>query len=93
MLGIAFDGPEENRAWAEELGLDIPLLTDRDHDVAAAYEADRDPDDRFYGYPRRLTYVIDPQGRIAKAYEVAQDQITAHPAAVACDLERLRSEP
>ncbi len=87
MVGISFDPPSVNRAWAEEVGLDFLLLSDLSGEAAKALEAQRDPNDRFVGSPRRITYLIDPDGVVRKAYEVTD--IASHPGEVVEDLRRL----
>jgi peroxiredoxin len=49
----------------------------------------RDPADRTAGVARRITYLIDPQGKIAAAYEVGD--IGAHPDEVLADLRAIRA--
>lgn len=66
MLGISFDTPEENRAFAEKFGYGFPLLCDTERKVGMAYGACKSPKDR---YATRLTYVIGPDGKIEQAIE------------------------
>ena len=66
MLGISFDTPEENRAFAEKHGYTFPLLSDVDRKTGLAYRAAEKPDD---AYARRYTYVIGPDGRIEQAID------------------------
>lgn len=66
MLGISFDAPAENRAFAEKHGYTFPLLSDVDRKVGLAYKAAAKPDD---AYARRYTYVIGPDGRIEQAID------------------------
>lgn len=44
----------------------------------------REPDDKSADYPQRISYLIDPDGVIVKAYEVADP--AGHAAAVLADL-------
>lgn len=64
VLGISFDGPEANRAFAEKHGFDYPLLCDTRREVGLAYGACDSASD---AYPRRVTYVIGADGRIEQA--------------------------
>jgi peroxiredoxin len=57
--------------------------------VGEAYETKRDPEERSPNCPRRLTYLIDPEGRIARAYRVKD--IPAHPEQVLKDLRELQA--
>lgn len=66
VLGISFDTPEENRAFAEKFDFPYPLLCDVDRRVGLAYEACDSPKD---GYAKRLTYVIGPDGKIERAID------------------------
>jgi peroxiredoxin Q/BCP len=66
VLGISFDTPEENRAFAEKFGYDFPLLCDTERKVGMAYGAAKSPKDR---YAVRLTYVIGPDGKLEQAIE------------------------
>lgn len=63
------------------------MLSDEDHSVGVAYGAERDPHDERFGVPLRISYLIDPQGVIAKAYEVTDP--AAHAAEVVADLRAL----
>ena len=87
ILGASFDQPQDNRAFAEQNGMPFRLLSDVDRRVGTLYETARGPDERDPGYAKRRTYVIDPDGRIAKAYRVRD--IPAHPAEVLEDLRAL----
>lgn len=71
ILGISFDTTEENLAFKQEHNLPFPLLSDPSTDIGAAYEARRDPGDDFAGFPKRISYLIDPEGIIVKGYEVS----------------------
>jgi len=66
VLGISFDSPGENKAFAEKFGLPFRLLSDPDRRVGLAYGACESAKDR---YARRLTYVIGPDGRIEQAID------------------------
>jgi peroxiredoxin Q/BCP len=66
VLGISFDTPEENRKFAEAQKFPFPLLCDVDRKVGLAYHACEKVTD---AYPRRITYVIGPDGKIEQAIE------------------------
>ncbi len=62
ILGISVDSVESHRAWAQELGgIDYPLLADQDRAVSSAYGVL----DRLAGVPRRVTFIVDPDGVVA----------------------------
>ncbi|QDU67597.1 Putative peroxiredoxin [Planctomycetes bacterium Pla86] len=77
MLGISFDTPAENAAFAEKFGFPYPLLSDETREVGLAYGA---CDSKGDGYPRRLTFVIDADGLLIESIE------TKDPAGQADDL-------
>jgi peroxiredoxin Q/BCP len=87
LLGASFDTPEDNRAFAETYGFTGTLLSDVDGTVGRAYETKRAPEEDFPQYAKRRTYVIDPDGRIAKTYRVTD--AGAHPEELVADLPGL----
>lgn len=66
------------------------MLSDEDRRVGELYETKRAPGERSPNSPKRRTYLIDPEGRIARAYRVRD--IPAHPDEVLADLRRLQGE-
>ena len=67
-MGASFDTVEENRAFAEKFDFPYPLLSDTDRALGLAYRACEDASD---GYARRITYVINPEGKIEQAIETS----------------------
>jgi peroxiredoxin Q/BCP len=65
ILGASFDPPSANDAFREKFGFPYDLLSDEDKTVAIAYGAAESAD---AGYPKRISYLIDPDGRIARVY-------------------------
>jgi peroxiredoxin len=57
--------------------------------VGTAYEVARAPDHDYASLPRRMSYLIDPDGVIGRAYAVKD--VTAHAAEVLADMRELRS--
>lgn len=53
--------------------------------MAADYGALRQPDESFASFPKRISYLIDPDGIVIKGYEV--DDPGGHGAVVSADLE------
>ena len=86
---MSFDRPAENKFFAEARKLGFTLLSDTGREAGEVYEVTRDPADRTAGVARRITYLIDPQGKIAAAYEVGD--IGAHPDEVLADLRAIRA--
>lgn len=67
ILGISVDDVESHKKFAEKHGLPFTLLADADKKVTKEYGVLKN-----YGVievARRDTFLIDPQGRIAKHYE------------------------
>jgi thioredoxin-dependent peroxiredoxin len=86
-VGVSFDTPEDNRAFAEQNGFPFRLLSDVDRRVGELYETKRAPAEPSPERAKRRTYLIDPEGRIAKAYRVTD--IPAHAGQVLEDLRAL----
>jgi len=77
ILGASFDTVEENRAFAAKFGYPFPLLCDTKREIGMAYGACATAQDEC---ARRISYVIDPQGRIAHAFPKVDAK--SHPRAV-----------
>ncbi len=60
-----------------------------DRGVGVVYETKRFPEEPSPEYAKRRTYLIDPEGRIVKAYRVRD--IPAHPDEVLGDLRDLQA--
>ncbi|MFA9460988.1 peroxiredoxin [Thiohalorhabdus sp. Cl-TMA] len=89
VLGVSIDSTESHEEFAEKYHLPFPLLADREGNVSAQYGA------RFslgpVQFSKRHTFLIDPDGRIARIYrEVKPKQ---HSSRVIDALEALREEP
>ena len=66
ILGVSFDSVEANAAFAEKYSFPYLLLCDTSRDIGVAYHAAAD---RSASAARRISYLIDPQGKIAKAWK------------------------
>ena len=86
-MGVSFDTPEDNKGFAEANGFPFRLLSDTDRQVGELYQTKRAPDESSPEFAKRRTYLIDPDGRIAKAYRVTD--IAGHPAQVLDDFRAL----
>ena len=64
-------------------------MSDPEHEAGRRYYAERGPGEKWNEYPRRITYVIDPDGVVQLTYVVASSQIAGHPELVLQDLRRL----
>jgi peroxiredoxin Q/BCP len=61
ILGVSFDTPAENAAFAAKFGFNYPLLCDTDRRMGVAYGAADGPD---AGNARRAGVVVGPDGRV-----------------------------
>lgn len=71
VMGLSFDTPEENGAWAREQDFEFPLLSDVDHGVGRLFGVEREPDDQYAAFPLRVSYLVDPEGVVRRTYAVA----------------------
>ncbi len=58
VLGVSADDEVSHQAFTEKFNLNFPLLADTDKSLIQAYDVDGG------GYAKRVTYVIDPDGKI-----------------------------
>ena len=84
MLGISYDTPADNKSFAEAQGFPYRLLSDEDRSVSQVYGAAKGPDEKWPDFPRRISYLIGPDQRIVRAYEVGD--VNTHPQQVLDDL-------
>lgn len=70
VLGVSADDAAAHQRFAQKHGLGFPLLVDPDKSMLTAYGAWVEKESR--GQRRmgvqRITYVIDPEGQVAKAW-------------------------
>jgi peroxiredoxin Q/BCP len=66
VLGISIDSPPANGAFAKQIGVTFPLLSDMNHKVLTAYgilkKYPMGGDE--YEWARRTTFVVDKEGKI-----------------------------
>ena len=89
ILGISVDDVASHKAFAEKHGLPFALLADADKSVAKTYGVLRN-----YGVmevARRDTFLVDPQGRVAKHYESVKPD--GHSQVVLDDIKALKAQP
>ena len=72
VYGVSLDSPESHRRFREKHNLNFPLLTDEN---GRASEALGVLGDR--GYANRVTFLLDPDGKIAKVYPVVSPETHA----------------
>ena len=86
IVGVSFDAVAKNHAFARKLDLPFALACDEAKQVGAAYDA-IEPDGEDAGWPRRISFLIDRDGTIARVYWPVD--VHAHAAAVLADLAAL----
>lgn len=88
VLGVSVDNVESHAKFADKHGLPFPLLSDGNAQVAKSYGAlmSLGP----IKIAKRHTFIIDPQGRIAKVYRDVKPK--EHSDEIIHDLEILRKE-
>ena len=88
ILGASFDTVEENRQFAADQQFGFRLLSDADAVVGRAYGVTRPAGDQYAAFARRFSFLIDPEGVIARVYDVAD--VRRHADEVLADIDRLR---
>ncbi len=89
ILGVSLDDVESHKRFAEDYALPFPLLADPEGTSAEAYGVKT----KFAGMTlaKRQTFIIDPDGNLAKHYEKVNPD--THSADVLSALEALISGP
>ena len=88
MVGASFDTVEEQRTFADTESFPFALISDPDKSIGRQYHAEREPGEDHYdwGVPRRITYLIDPEGSIAATYDLTGQDLASHAAYVLADI-------
>lgn len=85
VVGVSVDNRASHRAFADKQDLPFPLLADVGGNVARRYGTLMNLP--FFKLAKRHTFLIDPQGRVAKVYlDVSPG---SHGAEIEADLKRL----
>lgn len=82
VLGVSFDSVTDNAAFARKYDFPFPLLCDTSRELGLAYGA---CDNAQAGYAQRISYLIDENAKILKAYDSVSPR--SHPAEILADLE------
>ncbi len=85
VVGISVDDGASHAEFAKKYHLPFPLLADKSTEVAARYGALMNLG--LFKFARRYTFLIDPQGRIAKVYEKVET--SKHSTEIIEDLKQL----
>ena len=86
VVGVSVDTSASHAAFAQKYKLPFPLLADAKGEVAASYGALSDW--WVYKFAKRQTFIVDPQGRIARIYRSVDSD--KHSAEIVADLKQLR---
>jgi peroxiredoxin Q/BCP len=89
VLGCSVDSAEAHKAFIRKNGLPFPLLLDPDKKIAKAYGAANGIP--ILGLDRRITYVIDENGKIVKVYPSVDP--SAHATEILNDLGAANAAP
>ena len=89
VVGISLDSAESHASFAEKHGLPFPLLSDADGAVADRYGCLAQKGE--FRYAQRHTFIVDPQGRIARVYREVDP--ATHSAEVIADIRSLTGAP
>lgn len=88
VVGISVDDSSSHAEFARKYHLPFPLLADKSGEVAARYGALLNL--WLLKFAKRYTFLIDPQGRIAKVYEKVET--SRHSTEIIGDLNKLKLE-
>jgi len=81
VLGVSVDSPAANKAFADQIGVKYPLLSDFMRTVSKDYGILNDE----RGFANRTTFVIDKDG-VIQHIDVGKDAIDPSGAGAACDV-------
>jgi peroxiredoxin len=72
IIGASFDTVEAQAVFAEAESFPFTLISDVSKEIGAAYSAKRTEGMPYFeaGIPRRISYLIAPDGTIAKSYDL-----------------------
>ena len=85
IVGVSFDPPDKNAAWAVEKGYRFELWSDNERALAMAIGAARSADQ---ARASRTTVLLDPRGHVVVRYEPGLG-LGTHPAEVLEDARAL----
>lgn len=85
VVGVSIDTENSHRAFAQEKRLPFPLLSDTDGKVSRSFGAYSNLG--IIKFAKRYTFLIDPDGRVAKVYQ--QVDAGKHAGEVIADLKLL----
>ncbi len=86
VIGVSVDSVWANKAFADQLRLDFPLLSDFKHEVSKAYGVYDDAD----GVASRTTFVIDENG-VVRHIDQSKEALDPNGAIGACPVPRKKN--
>jgi thioredoxin-dependent peroxiredoxin len=89
VLGVSLDSIDSHKDFCTKQGLNFKLLSDAQHKVTDAYGSLTNL--QVVKFASRHTFLIDPQGKIAKAYTTVNP--SNHSAEVLATLDQLQPPP
>lgn len=89
VVGVSLDDVKSHAAFAAKYHVPFPLLADSEHSVSTAYGVLSS--EGSVQYANRTTFLIDPQGKIAKIYVDVDPEKNA--GQVLSDLASLKAAP
>ena len=84
VLGVSMDSPFTNKAWAQQIGVTFPLLSDWGGDVTKEYGLFNPK----YKAARRVNYLIDKDGKVVEM-QLDSDAIDPSKVVVACEARKV----
>lgn len=63
VLGVSMDDEASHQKFSEKYGLPFQLVADPDGTITQAYDVQGE------GYSKRVTYIIDAEGKVSKVFE------------------------
>lgn len=85
VAGVSVDDSDSHAEFAKKYHLPFPLLADKSTEVAARYGALMNLG--LFKYAKRYTFLIDPQGKVAKVYQKVET--SRHSTEIIEDLKQL----
>jgi peroxiredoxin Q/BCP len=87
VLGVSVDSAESHKKFCTQEGLNFKLLADTDHKVSSAYDSLTNLG--LVKFASRHTFIINPEGKIAKAFtEVNPNQHSAEVLSALTELQK-----
>ena len=70
VLGVSMDDEASHQAFTEKFSLPFPLIADTDGAITKAYDVEGEMNG--VRYAKRVTYIIDHNGKIGQVYSTVQ---------------------